>query len=155
MIAGARVEVMQKKKNPSDFALWKGNEKGEFWKAPWGHGRPGWHIECSALAKKYLGESIDIHAGGMDLIFPHHENEVAQSESLTGKQLANFWVHNAFVTIDKEKMSKSLGNFFTLNDVFKSFDPMVVRFYYLQHHYRSPLDFNEDALASAQKAYIK
>jgi cysteinyl-tRNA synthetase len=155
LIAGARVEVDQRKKNPSDFALWKGNDKAEFWKAPWGHGRPGWHIECSALVKKYLGESIDIHAGGMDLIFPHHENEVAQSESFTGKQFAKFWVHNAFVTIDKEKMSKSLDNFFTLRDVFGSFDPMVVRFYYLQHHYRSPLDFNKDALLSAQKAYTK
>lgn len=150
---GARVEENTKKKNPLDFALWKGESEGSFWQSPWGWGRPGWHIECSAMAEKNLGTQIDIHAGGMDLIFPHHENEIAQSEGLSGKQFARYWMHNAFVRINKEKMSKSLGNFFTLRDVFKQFDPMVIRFYYLTHHYRAPLDFSFDDIQATQKSY--
>ncbi len=150
---GARVDVREDKKSPLDFALWKKETDGEFWKSPWGYGRPGWHIECSAMAAHYLGEQIDIHAGGADLIFPHHENEIAQSEGLFEKQFAKYWVHNGFVMINKEKMSKSLNNFFTLRDVFAQFDPMVVRFYILNHHYRSPLDFSFDDLAALQKSY--
>lgn len=153
--AGARVEIEKRKKDPLDFALWKSEKEGTFWKSPWGYGRPGWHIECSAMAKKFLGDRIDIHGGGMDLIFPHHENEIAQTEALTGQPFANYWMHNAFVRIDKEKMSKSLGNFFTLKDVFKQFDPMVVRFLYLNHYYRAPLDFSMTDLEVAQKTYQK
>ncbi|MEX0940166.1 MAG: cysteine--tRNA ligase [Candidatus Babeliales bacterium] len=153
--AGARVQVQEKKRDPLDFALWKSEPEGTFWKSPWGYGRPGWHIECSALAKKYLGEQIDIHGGGMDLIFPHHDNEIAQTEGLTEKPFARYWMHNAFVRVNKEKMSKSLGNFFTLQDVFKQFDPMVVRFYYLNHYYRAPLDFSFQDLEVAQKTYQK
>lgn len=150
---GARVEENTKKKNPLDFALWKGEEQGSFWQSPWGWGRPGWHIECSAMAATNLGTQIDIHAGGMDLIFPHHENEIAQSEGLSGITFSRYWMHNAFVRINKEKMSKSLGNFFTLRDVFKQFDPMVIRFYYLTHHYRAPLDFSFDDIQATQKSY--
>lgn len=155
LVVGARVEANDKKKNPLDFALWKSEEEGQFWQSPWGWGRPGWHIECSALAAHYLGKHIDIHAGGMDLIFPHHENEIAQSEGLFGAPFARYWMHNAFVRINKEKMSKSLGNFFTLRDVFTKFDPMVVRFYYLNHYYRSPLDFSFDDIEAVQKSYQK
>jgi cysteinyl-tRNA synthetase len=152
---GARVEENTQKKNPLDFALWKSEEQGKFWQSPWGWGRPGWAIECSAMAAKHLGKQIDIHAGGMDLIFPHHENEIAQSEGLFGQTFARYWMHNAFVQINKEKMSKSLGNFFTLRDVFKQFDPMVIRFYYLSHHYKSPLDFSFDDILATQKSYQK
>lgn len=152
--AGARVEINQKKKNPLDFALWKSEEKG-FWQSPWGHGRPGWHIECSAMAMKYFGDSMDIHAGGQDLIFPHHENEIAQSEGATGKPFVHHWMHVAFVRINQEKMSKSLGNFFTLRELFNLFDPMVIRFYILNHHYKSPLDFALTDLENAEKAYRK
>jgi len=155
MEAGARIMVNTDKKNPGDFALWKGNDKGLFWQSPWGHGRPGWHIECSVMAKKYLGETIDIHGGGQDLIFPHHENEIAQSESCHNKQFANVWMHNAFVNINKEKMSKSLGNFVTLQQLFKVVDPMVLRFFYLQHHYKSPIDFSDQELEASQTAYKK
>lgn len=151
--SGARVDIDNRKKDPLDFALWKSEPEGRFFKSPWGYGRPGWHIECSAMAKKFLGEEIDLHAGGMDLIFPHHENEIAQSEGLSEKQFARYWMHNAFVQINKEKMSKSLGNFFTLQDVFKEFDPMVIRFYYLAHSYNSPLDFSFDDIKAAQKTY--
>ena len=151
--SGARVDVREEKKSPLDFALWKNETDGVSWKSPWGYGRPGWHIECSAMAAHYLGEQIDIHAGGADLIFPHHENEIAQSEGLFEKQFAKYWMHNGFVMINKEKMSKSLNNFFTLRDVFARFDPMVVRFYILNHHYRSPLDFSFDDLTSIQKSY--
>jgi cysteinyl-tRNA synthetase len=151
--AGARVAVAEEKQDPLDFALWKSEQADTFWESPWGFGRPGWHIECSALARRYLGETIDIHGGGMDLIFPHHENEIAQTEGLFKKEFANCWVHNAFVQINKEKMSKSLGNFFTLRDIFARFDPMVVRFYFLQHQYRNPLDFSFDDLEVAQKNY--
>lgn len=150
---GARVAVSEEKEDPLDFALWKAEEPGTFWQSPWGTGRPGWHIECTALALHYLGHTIDIHGGGMDLIFPHHENEIAQSEGLTGKEFARYWVHNAFVRINQEKMSKSLGNFFTLRDVFAKAHPMVVRYYILNHHYRSPLDFSWEDLEAAQKSY--
>ncbi|MCL5874890.1 MAG: cysteine--tRNA ligase [Candidatus Dependentiae bacterium] len=151
--AGARVDVREAKKGPLDFALWKKETDGEFWKSPWGYGRPGWHIECSAMAGHYLGEQIDIHAGGADLIFPHHENEIAQSEGRFEKQFARYWLHNGFVMINKEKMSKSLNNFFTLRDVFAQFDPMVIRFYILNHHYRAPLDFSFDDITAIQKSY--
>lgn len=150
---GARVALSADKRNPHDFVLWKGNGDGQFWQAPWGFGRPGWHIECSTFVKEYLGDTIDIHGGGADLLFPHHENERAQSESLTGKPFVRHWLHNAHVTLNKEKMSKSTGNFFTLRDIFKQFDPMVLRFYFLQHHYRTPLDFTHEHVASAEKAY--
>jgi len=154
LISGARVEINEKKRDPLDFALWKAEPEGQFWKSPWGYGRPGWHIECSAMALKFLGAHIDIHGGGMDLIFPHHENEIAQSEGLhDGERFARYWLHNAFVQINKEKMSKSLGNFFTLKQVFEQFDPQVVRFYYLIHNYTIPLDFSFEGLQAAQKAY--
>lgn len=153
LLAGARVEINERKKNPLDFALWKGEAEGKFWQSPWGWGRPGWHIECSALASKFLGDHIDIHAGGLDLIFPHHENEIAQSEALHGAPFARYWMHNGFVTINQEKMSKSLGNFFTLRDVFKKYDPMVIRYYILTHHYKAPLEFSTDDIDGAQKSY--
>jgi cysteinyl-tRNA synthetase len=154
LIAGARVEVNDKKRSPLDFALWKGAPADEpGWQSPWGYGRPGWHIECSAMAEKFLGKTIDIHAGGMDLIFPHHENEIAQSEGLNSVPFVHYWMHNGFVRINEEKMSKSLGNFFTLRDVFKQFDPMVVRFYLLNHQYKAPLDFSFDDLQMMQKTY--
>src|ERR1044071_2241928 len=136
--AGARVEVDEKKKDPLDFALWKKAKPGEpQWDSPWGPGRPGWHIECSAMSMKYLGEEFDIHGGGLDLIFPHHENEIAQSVGATGKRFAHTWIHNGFVTINQEKMSKSLGNFFTLKDILTHYDPMSIRYFLLTQHYRS------------------
>ncbi len=153
--AGARVDVNEKKRNPGDFALWKGNTEGKFWQSAWGFGRPGWHIECSVMAKKYLGITLDLHGGGMDLIFPHHENEIAQSEALHQQPFARTWMHNAFVNIHKEKMSKSLGNFVTLNQIFEHKDPMVLRFFYLQHHYRTPIDYADTELDAAQTAYKK
>jgi len=151
--AGVRVDVREQKKNPLDFALWKGEPDGEFWYSPWGWGRPGWHIECSVMAHEYLGEHIDIHGGGLDLIFPHHENEIAQSESLFGAPFSRIWMHNGLVMSNKEKMSKSLGNFFVLHELFKKYDPMVVRYYFLTHHYKAPLDFSYEGLDAAQKAY--
>ena len=151
--AGLRVDVREQKENPLDFALWKGEPEGEFWQSPWGYGRPGWHIECSVLARINLGEHIDIHGGGLDLIFPHHENEVAQSESLFGAPFSRIWMHNGMITINKEKMSKSLGNFFFLRDLYKHFDPMVIRYFFLTHHYRMPVEFSFDVLAAAQKSY--
>lgn len=151
--AGARIDVSEKKNDPLDFALWKAESAGEFWESPWGYGRPGWHIECSALAGKYLAPQIDIHAGGLDLIFPHHENEIAQTEALTNKPFAAYWLHNGFVMINHEKMSKSLGNFFTLRDIYKSFDPMVVRYYFVTHQYKAPLDFSFEDMKVAQKSY--
>lgn len=153
--AGARVAINDLKKNSEDFALWKGNNEGKFWQSPWGYGRPGWHIECSVMAHALLGESIDIHGGGMDLIFPHHENEIAQSESLFKVEFSRFWVHNAFINVNKEKMSKSLGNFVTLEDLFTAYDPMLIRFYFLQHHYRKPLEFNNTDLQASEVAYKK
>lgn len=150
--SGARVEVQEGKDNPLDFALWKKDDKVGF-DSPWGQGRPGWHIECSAMAQHIFKGTVDIHGGGMDLIFPHHENEIAQSESLYDYQFVNYWLHNAFVQLNKEKMSKSLGNFFTLQDLFEKFDPMVIRFYFLKHHYRNPLDFAFDDVQAAQTTY--
>ena len=151
LLAGARVAVDEKKRDPSDFALWKGSKPGEpAWESPWGMGRPGWHIECSAMGQKYLGECFDIHGGGKDLIFPHHENEIAQSQCATGIEPVRFWVHNGFVDINKEKMSKSLGNFFTIRDVLKKFDPEALRFFLISSHYRSPIDFAEQSLKEAR-----
>ncbi|MEC1717463.1 cysteine--tRNA ligase [Schinkia azotoformans] len=148
---GARIEVGEKKQDPLDFALWKAAKEGEiYWGSPWGKGRPGWHIECSAMAKKYLGETIDIHAGGQDLTFPHHENEIAQSEALTGKTFANYWLHNGYIQIDNEKMSKSLGNFVLVHDIIKQIDPQVLRFFMLSVHYRNPINFSQELLESAK-----
>ncbi len=153
VMAGARVEVDERKKNPLDFALWKKSKEGEpSWASPWGAGRPGWHIECTAMSIKYLGESFDIHGGGADLLFPHHENEIAQSEAFTGKPFVRYWVHNGFITIDKEKMSKSLGNFFTIREVLDKFDPEVVRFFLLSTHYRSPIEFSDEQLREAESS---
>ena len=150
--SGARVEVNETKRNPLDFALWKKSKPGEpFWDSPWGPGRPGWHIECSAMSKKYLGDTFDIHGGGKDLVFPHHENEIAQSCGCTGKQPVRYWVHNGFVNIDKEKMSKSLGNFFTIREVYKKYHPEVLRLFLISSHYRSPIDFSEKNLEDATK----
>jgi len=153
LIAGQRIEPSNKKKNPLDFALWKGTTDTSFFKSPWGYGRPGWHIECSVMAADLFGPSCDIHGGGRDLIFPHHENEIAQSESLSGQPMARYWLHNGFVQINNEKMSKSLGNFFTLRDIFELADPMLVRYYFLTHHYRAPLDFSFHDLKSLEKSY--
>lgn len=153
--AGARIEVDSRKKNPEDFVLWKGNSDNMFWPSPWGHGRPGWHIECSVMASELLGKTIDIHGGGADLIFPHHENEIAQSEALNECIFARYWIHNAFITINKEKMSKSLGNFVTLRDIFQKYDPMVLRYFFLQHNYRTPIDFNDSELSASAVAYKK
>lgn len=148
---GARIEVGEKKQDPLDFALWKAAKEGEiYWESPWGKGRPGWHIECSAMAKKYLGETIDIHAGGQDLTFPHHENEIAQTEALTGKTFANYWLHNGYIQIDNEKMSKSLGNFVLVHDILKQIDPQVLRFFMLSVHYRNPINFSQELLNSAK-----
>ncbi|HEX4069322.1 MAG TPA: cysteine--tRNA ligase [Candidatus Babeliales bacterium] len=155
LYVGVRHEACDKKRHPLDFALWKGEPEGEFWKSPWGYGRPGWHIECSVLAYLNLGEHIDIHGGGLDLIFPHHENEIAQSESLLGAPFSRMWIHNGMVNSNKEKMSKSLGNFFVLRDIYKHFDPMVLRYYFLIHHYRMPIEFSFEGLTSAQKSYEK
>ena len=149
-----RIEPDERKKDPLDFALWKAGKEGEpSWESPWGKGRPGWHIECSTMSMEYLGETLDIHGGGQDLIFPHHENEIAQSEAYTGKQFVRYWLHNGFVTINKEKMSKSLGNFFTLEEIFQKFDPTVVRYYLISQHYRSPLDFSDSQLEQAKNAW--
>lgn len=153
MLAGARIEVDERKENAGDFALWKASKPGEpAWESPWGPGRPGWHIECSVMAMKHLGTTIDIHGGGEDLIFPHHENEIAQSEAATGKPFARYWMHNGFITINNEKMSKSLGNFFIVRDILAKYAGKVVRFYLLSVHYRSPLDFDDGKLQEAGKA---
>jgi len=150
MQAGARVEVNEKKEHPMDFVLWKGAKPGEpKWPSPWGDGRPGWHIECSAMSRKYLGETFDIHGGGKDLVFPHHENEIAQSCGASGKPFANLWMHHGFVTIKDEKMSKSLGNFLTIRDVLKQYEPEVLRLFIFSTQYRNPLDFTETALQDA------
>ena len=146
--SGARIEVGEIKEDPLDFALWKKDEKFGY-KSPWGVGRPGWHIECSAMSRKYLGKTIDIHAGGADLIFPHHENEIAQSECANGCKFVNYWLHNGFVTINKEKMSKSLGNFLTIDDLLKSYDANTIRFFILTNHYRMPVEFSDEALQAA------
>lgn len=150
LLSGARVEVDEKKKDPLDFALWKSAKPGEpYWESPWGKGRPGWHIECSAMSAQYLGDTFDIHGGGQDLIFPHHENEIAQSCALHGAPMARYWMHNGFITINQEKMSKSKGNFFMLRDILERFDPQVVRFYLLSVQYRSPLDFDDEKIEVA------
>lgn len=146
--AGARVEASDIKESPMDFALWKRDEKFGY-KSPWGVGRPGWHIECSAMSRKFLGKSIDIHAGGADLIFPHHENEIAQSECANGQQFVKYWMHNGFVTINKEKMSKSLGNFLTIDALLEKYDSNTIRFFILTNHYRMPVEFSDEALTSA------
>ena len=151
MLAGARVDVDERKRNPMDFALWKSSKPGEpFWQSPWGTGRPGWHIECSAMSMRFLGPSFDIHGGGKDLVFPHHENEIAQSEGANCCQFVKYWLHNGFVNINSEKMSKSLGNFFTIRDVLELFDTETLRFFILQAHYRSPLDYSDQNLREAQ-----
>ncbi len=150
LISGARVEVDDKKRDPLDFALWKAAKPDEpFWDSPWGLGRPGWHIECSVMSMRYLGESFDIHGGGADLIFPHHENEIAQSEGATGRPFAKYWIHNGFVNIESEKMSKSLGNVLNIRDILKTVQPEAVRLFLLSSHYRSPLDYNEKSIREA------
>ncbi|MBT3177071.1 MAG: cysteine--tRNA ligase [Desulfobacula sp.] len=147
MRAGARIAVDEKKKNPLDFTLWKPAKPDEpFWESPWGEGRPGWHIECSAMSYEYLGESFDIHGGGKDLIFPHHENEIAQSEAVFGVQFVKYWIHNGFVDINNEKMSKSLGNFTMIKEVLAAYSPEVIRMFLLSNHYRSPIDYSEDSM---------
>jgi cysteinyl-tRNA synthetase len=156
MMAGARVDINDKKRNPLDFVLWKKSKEGEpFWESPWGKGRPGWHIECSAMSRRYLGETFDIHGGGEDLVFPHHENEIAQSQAATGKPLANYWMHNGFVKINAEKMSKSLGNIFPVRDIIKQYHPEALRLFMLQSHYRSPVDYSDASLKEARTALIR
>lgn len=151
--AGARVDIDHRKRNPLDFVLWKASKPGEpSWESPWGPGRPGWHIECSAMSQAHLGDSLDIHGGGKDLIFPHHENEIAQSEAATGRPFVRYWLHNGFVNINQEKMSKSLGNFFTIQEVIRRFDPEAVRLFLLLTHYRSPIDFSDQNLKDAERA---
>jgi cysteinyl-tRNA synthetase len=153
MQAGARVGIDEKKENPLDFALWKASKPGEpSWESPWGKGRPGWHIECSVMSQKYLGETFDIHGGGKDLIFPHHENEIAQSEAATGKPFARYWIHNGFVNINKEKMSKSFGNILTLKEISRDWHPEAIRLFLLSSHYRSPVDFSFDSLSEVKTA---
>ena len=154
--AGERVEVDQSKQDPLDFVLWKRSKPDEpKWPSPWGEGRPGWHIECSAMSSKLLGEHFDIHGGGEDLQFPHHENEIAQSEGATDSKFVNYWMHNAFIQVDKEKMSKSLGNFFTVREVLKKYDPEVVRFFILRAHYRSPISYSDQNLDDAKNALTR
>ena len=153
MQSGARVEVDESKKDPLDFALWKASKPGEpAWPSPWGEGRPGWHIECSAMSGHHLGDTFDIHGGGQDLVFPHHENEIAQSEGATGKPFVKYWIHNGFVQVNHEKMSKSLGNFFTIRDVLQAVPPEILRFLLLTVHYRNPLDYYDGALQEAREA---
>ncbi|WP_010239425.1 cysteine--tRNA ligase [Clostridium arbusti] len=151
--SGVRINVDERKKDPMDFAIWKKQKEGEpAWKSPWGFGRPGWHIECSCMAHKLLGDTIDIHAGGMDLVFPHHENEIAQSESRNGKKFANYWMHSAYLNINNQKMSKSLNNFLTARDALEKFDPEVIRFLMLSAHYRTQLNYSPDLLDSDKSA---
>lgn len=148
---GTRIAIGEKKQDSLDFVLWKAAKPGEiFWESPWGKGRPGWHIECSAMAKKYLGDTIDIHAGGQDLAFPHHENEIAQSEALTEKTFARYWMHNGYINIDNEKMSKSLGNFVLVHDIIKKHDPQVLRFFMLAVHYRNPINYTDELLENTK-----
>ncbi|MEW8974484.1 MAG: cysteine--tRNA ligase [Tissierellaceae bacterium] len=151
LMSGARIEINEEKRNPMDFALWKKAKPGEpFWDSPWGNGRPGWHIECSVMAKSILGETIDIHSGGEDLQFPHHENEIAQSETLTEKPFANYWLHNGMITVDNKKMSKSEGNFFTIKDVAEEYDLEALRFFLLSSHYRSPINFSREVMEQTE-----
>lgn len=156
MQAGARVDINEKKHNPLDFVLWKASKEGEpWWESPWGRGRPGWHIECSVMSQEYLGSAFDIHGGGEDLVFPHHENEIAQSEGNTGKSLANYWLHNGFVRINREKMSKSLGNICNIREILQEFHPEALRLFLLQSHYRSPVDFSSDSLTEARQGIVR
>ncbi|MDF2538557.1 MAG: cysS, partial [Herbinix sp.] len=151
--SGIRIAVSEEKEDPLDFVLWKPKKEGEpYWTSPWSEGRPGWHIECSVMSRKYLGEQIDIHAGGEDLVFPHHENEIAQSEAANGKEFAKYWMHNAFLNIDNRKMSKSEGNFFTVREICEQYQPQVVRFFMLNAHYRSPLNFSKDLMEAAKNS---
>ena len=153
LISGHRVDINDNKKNPSDFALWKNKKEGEpFWKAPWGEGRPGWHIECSVMAKTLIGDNIDIHTGGEDLQFPHHENEIAQSETCNGVPFANYWLHNGMITVDNEKMSKSKGNFFTVREISEEFDLEVLRFFLLTTQYRSPINFSREVMEQTKNS---
>lgn len=154
--AGSRVKIDEEKKNPADFAVWKAQKPGEpAWESPWGMGRPGWHIECSAMSMTYLGETFDIHCGGKDLLFPHHENEVAQSEGATGKEYVHYWMHNGFINIDNEKMSKSLGNFFTVRDILKEFEAEDIRMFMLSAQYRSPINFSREMIAQAHSSLAR
>jgi cysteinyl-tRNA synthetase len=156
MVAGARIEVDERKHHPMDFALWKASKPGEpWWDSPWGQGRPGWHIECSAMCSKYLGQPFDIHGGGSDLIFPHHENEIAQSEGAKDCLLARYWLHNGMVTVEQEKMSKSLGNFLTISEALHKVTPEVLRLVLLSTHYRMPLDFSEQKMTEAEKGLTR
>lgn len=156
LISGSRVEVVKEKRSPLDFVLWKRVKPGEpSWASPWGEGRPGWHIECSAMAMHELGEQFDIHGGGLDLQFPHHENEIAQSEAASGKAFANYWLHVGMLQVNNEKMAKSVGNFFTIEDVLKEHNPEVIRYFLLSSHYRSPLNYSEDNLINAKKALMR
>ncbi|MDD2295349.1 MAG: cysteine--tRNA ligase [Eubacteriales bacterium] len=152
--AGSRVNVDERKQDPLDFALWKAQKAEDemAWDSPWGRGRPGWHIECSAMSRKYLGETIDLHAGGQDLQFPHHENEIAQSEGYSGKPFSRYWMHNGYITVDNEKMSKSLGNFFTVRDILKEYDGEVLRYFLLSGHYRGPINFSRDLMEQSKSA---
>ncbi len=153
--SGARVEVDEKKKDPLDFALWKASKPGEpKWASPWGEGRPGWHIECSAMSAKYLGQPFDIHGGGRDLVFPHHENEIAQAEGACGCQFVKYWLHNGFININAEKMSKSLGNIKAIKEIREIFDPEVIRYFILSSHYRSPIDYTEENINNAERALV-
>ncbi len=156
MLAGARVQVNDEKRNPGDFALWKAAKPGEpAWQSPWGEGRPGWHIECSAMSTKYLGDTFDFHGGGSDLIFPHHENEIAQSEGCTGHHFVNYWLHNGFITINQEKMSKSLDNFFLVKDILEQYSADALRYFLISTHYRSPLDFSDERLDEAERTLAR
>lgn len=156
LMSGARINVGEKKKESMDFALWKASKPGEpFWESPWGQGRPGWHIECSAMSRRYLGKTIDIHCGGQDLIFPHHENEIAQSECCNGVQFSNYWMHNGFITVDNEKMSKSKGNFFTVRDVAKQFGYEPIRLLMISCHYRSPINYSYDSLMQCKASLTR
>lgn len=151
LVSGARIEVSESKKNPLDFVLWKPKKEGEpAWTSPWGEGRPGWHIECSVMSTSLMGETIDIHAGGQDLVFPHHENEIAQSEAYSGKKYVNYWMHNGYINIENKKMSKSLNNFFTTREILDQFDAEVVRFFMLSAHYRTPINFSRDLMEAAK-----
>jgi len=156
LLSGARIEVDPRKKHPLDFALWKGKKEGEpSWESPWGEGRPGWHIECSAMAMALLGETIEIHAGGSDLVFPHHENEIAQAEAATGKPFVRYWIHNGYILMDQEKMSKSLGNILTAREARERFSPSAIRLFMLSAHYRSPISFSDESLGQAESAVAR
>lgn len=153
LVSGARIDIDDGKEDPLDFALWKAKKPGEpFWPSPFGEGRPGWHIECSAMSRRYLGESIDLHCGGQDLTFPHHENEIAQSEACSGKQFVKYWMHNGYINVDNQKMSKSLGNFFTVRDAAAKFGYLPIRFFLLSAHYRTPVNFSAETLAAAKSS---